>query len=316
MSTIGIFMNLSQTDPEAPDRLNAFMQGLGLSVATPTQYGGGDYKTYAGKAAALSTAGPGGGPPDLYVATCWPTLQALQGVQQNNQPPIVFAGIFDMSQTPANNPNYKNNVTGKISYGTNLVTQWISKLQLIAPGVNQVAVLYEKNDPANRPFPQLAYNAICQNPPAGVTVTGIPIAIPFNATNFENSIKAFAQQYPNNGGLLVMAGTFSASNRQLVVGYVCKYSLPAIYPNRLYVRSGGLISFGSYLADHFYAAGQYARTFLQTKNLPPLDTAQTQNGTCTFETAVNLYTAQVLGAGFYQNATQKIVPTAGLVIGQ
>jgi len=294
------------------------------------QYGGANYGGYAAKAGLLAKSAPGNATPDLYVATCWPTLQALTGVQSPAvppTPPIVFAGIFDMTTGrggPATNPHYGagNNSSGFISHGQNLVVQWLGILQTIAPNVNRVGVIYECNAPGNRPSPNLVLQAITAAAPHGVTVTPIPIPLPFTAASlaaFETSIKTFAT-VDGNGGLIVAAGTAAATIRTQIVGYAFKYALPAIYPNRMYVTSGGLISWGTNLTNQYLSAGKYAATILNKQiPIPRIDATQAGFGANppVFEYGINLNTAAALGANIYANA--KLIAAGanvGLVIGQ
>src|SRR5580704_3648803 len=105
MPIIGMFMSSAKDDAQTLIRKSAFFEGLDtLGVQTPTRHGADafgttpDFSSYDDKASWLSKQSP-----DLYFSTCWPTLQALQKVQDaKNMPPIVFAGIFDLTGDPVN----------------------------------------------------------------------------------------------------------------------------------------------------------------------------------------------------------------------
>jgi putative ABC transport system substrate-binding protein len=46
------------------------------------------------------------------------------------------------------------------------------------------------------------------------------------------------------GGLIVTGGSLTLVHRDLIITMAARHKLPAVYPNRLYVTGGGLISYG------------------------------------------------------------------------
>ena len=53
----------------------------------------------------------------------------------------------------------------------------------------------------------------------------------------ERAIKAFASS--SNAGLVVTSSTLAVVHRELIIGLATHHRLPAIYPSRLFVASGG-----------------------------------------------------------------------------
>jgi len=72
--------------------------------------------------------------------------------------------------------------------------------------------------------------------------------------DIERTIETFARQPA--GGLLVLPDNFINANRELVVAMAEKYRLPALYPFRFFVKSGGLLSYG---VDRPHPQGRQSR---------------------------------------------------------
>ena len=79
--------------------------------------------------------------------------------------------------------------------------------------------------------------------------------------------------------------------RDQVIGLSARHNIAAIFPNREYPHSGGLISFGADIYEHYRIAGTYAGRILKgakPAELPVQDATK-------FELVINLKTAQALG---------------------
>ena len=80
-------------------------------------------------------------------------------------------------------------------------------------------------------------------------------------------------------------------HRDLIIALATKHRLPAIYPYRYFVGSGGLASYGPNLIDQYGRAATYVDRIL--KGEKPAD-LPVQSPT-KYELAVNLKTAKALG---------------------
>jgi len=79
--------------------------------------------------------------------------------------------------------------------------------------------------------------------------------------------------------------------RDQVIGLSARHKIAAIFPNREYPHSGGLISFGADIYEHYRIAGTYTARILKgarPAELPVQDATK-------FELVINLKTAQALG---------------------
>jgi putative ABC transport system substrate-binding protein len=91
--------------------------------------------------------------------------------------------------------------------------------------------------------------------------------------------------------LIVGSDTFFTTQRDRIVALAERHSLPAIYPQALFARAGGLISYGPSLPTAYRLKGQYVGKILG--GMKPVD-LPVQEPT-TLELVVNLRTAKALG---------------------
>ena len=109
-----------------------------------------------------------------------------------------------------------------------------------------------------------------------------------NGTEIERGITSFAAE--PNGGLIVAPHAVTVSNRELIAGLAARYRLPAVYSDRYFAESGGLISFGNNTANLFRRTASYIDLIF--KGAKPAD-LPVQLLT-KFEMVINLKTAKAL----------------------
>ena len=95
----------------------------------------------------------------------------------------------------------------------------------------------------------------------------------------------------SNGGLIVVNTGLPSDKRDLIIGLAARHRLPAIYPNRLMVSQGGLISYGPDPIDPYRHAAGYVDRIL--KGAKPADLPV--QAPTKYEMAINLKTAKALG---------------------
>jgi len=81
------------------------------------------------------------------------------------------------------------------------------------------------------------------------------------ASEIERGIGAFALS--SNAGLIVTANTLADLHRELIISLAARHRLPAVYPFRYYVTSGGLVSYGPDLVDPYRRAAGYVDRILK-----------------------------------------------------
>jgi putative tryptophan/tyrosine transport system substrate-binding protein len=89
-----------------------------------------------------------------------------------------------------------------------------------------------------------------------------------DAGEIERAMTAFAQGA--NGGLIVTGSALSFIHRDLIITLAARHKMPAVYYRRLYVTSGGLISYGPDYVDQYRRAAGYVDRILKGAVWSPL----------------------------------------------
>jgi putative tryptophan/tyrosine transport system substrate-binding protein len=107
--------------------------------------------------------------------------------------------------------------------------------------------------------------------------------------DLETAFAALAQQ--GASALVVAADPLFVNRREKLVELAARQKLPAIYPMRDFVAAGGLMSYGTSLADGYRQVGVYASKILKgalPADLPVLQAVKV-------ELIINNKTANALG---------------------
>jgi len=282
---IGIMMNLAADDPEGQARVAAFLQGLqeagwvvGRNAQIDIRWGMGDPERIRKNVTELLALTP-----DAVFATTFPTVMELQ--QATRAVPIVFAGLFDPVGaglvTSLARPG--GNTTGFASFEYSLSIKWLELLKQVAPRVTRVAVLRDSLTPVG--IGQLA--AIQGVAPSfGVELTPIVVR---DAGEIEPAVAAFARS-PDDG-LIVTIGTLTDAHRDVIGKLAARLRLPAVYPFPFFVRSGGLISYGTDIIDSYRRAASYVDRILKGEKPADLPVQQPTK----IQLAINIKAAKALG---------------------
>jgi putative ABC transport system substrate-binding protein len=91
--------------------------------------------------------------------------------------------------------------------------------------------------------------------------------------------------------LIVVAAPLSIVHRELIITLAARHRLPAVYPLRFFVTSGGLISYGPDTIEPYRRAAGYVDRILKGEKPGDLPVQAPTK----YELVINLKTAKALG---------------------
>jgi putative ABC transport system substrate-binding protein len=101
----------------------------------------------------------------------------------------------------------------------------------------------------------------------------------------------------SDAGLVVMPGTSTAVHRELICALAARFRLPAIYPFRFFIPSGGLLSYGIDSRDLLRGAASYVDRILRGAKPSDLPVQLPTR----FELVINLKAAKAIGLSLPQS---------------
>jgi putative tryptophan/tyrosine transport system substrate-binding protein len=285
MRRVGVLMNTVADDAEGQARLIAFGQGLaelgwtdGRNVRIDIRWGAGDaerFRRYAVELVALA--------PDVILAASGTAVPPL--LQATRTLPIVFAQTMDPvgAGFVASLARPGGNATGFTQIEFGMSGKWLELLKQIAPRVTRAAVIRDPSEPAGMG----QWGAIqALAPSLGVEVSPVDAR---DTDDMERSVTAFVGS--SNGGIVVTGSAATTVHREKIVSLAARHRLPAVYPYRYHITSGGLISYGPDTIEPYRRAASYVDRILKGEKPADLPVQAPTK----YELAINLKTAKALG---------------------
>src|SRR5262249_20378785 len=147
------------------------------------------------------------------------------------------------------------NVTGFGSIEPSILGKMLQTLKEIAPNVAHVSMIYNPDSRLAAPYARAFASA------AGPVDIEPIIAHIHNLGDIERAVAAAAAQ--PNGGIFVPLDVTMITFMHETIATIARHRLPAIYSERVFVTSGGLVSYGTDRVELYYCEGGLEMTLLR-----------------------------------------------------
>jgi len=282
---IGVLMGFAEGDPNAQKLVVAFTETLatlgwrkGDNTSIEVRWGAADPEKMQNLAKELVQLRP-----NVILAQTTPVLRAV--ARETQTIPIIFAVVSDPigGGFAASLTRPGGNVTGFTDAEPEMGGKWVQLLKNIVPSTQHISLLF---NPATAPplkfyLPSIQAAGVSFN----VVITNAPIG---SRAEFEN---VFAAASKLGAGVIIMPDGHNTTHRDVIIALAARYKVPAIYFNRYFVQSGGLIGYGDDYAELFRQSARYVDRVLRGENPGELPIQLPAK----FELALNLKTAEALG---------------------
>ena len=164
-----------------------------------------------------------------------------------------------------------------------VIGKMLQTLKEIAPYVARVSMIYNPDNPVGAFFARSFASAAG---PLGVEPI---IAHVHGLADIERAVAAAVAQ--PNGGIFVPPDLTIRALAEQTVAAIARHRLPAVYSERVFVTSGGLVYYGTDRIDLFRRSGSYVDRILRGEKAGDLPYQQPTK----YDLVINLKTAKALG---------------------
>jgi putative ABC transport system substrate-binding protein len=218
---------------------------------------------------------------DLILARGTPATNAVQNA--TGTIPVVMVTMGGPGAIVASFSRPSGNITGVITFSTELSAKRVEILKELVPGLSRVGLLHNMGNPAVPPEweeTKMAARSL------GLQVEILDVR---SEGDLRRAFELIVQQHID--GLVVGADGLTQMYQQTIVDWVAGNRVPAIFPAREFVEAGGLIAYGvNYPELYFQLASFVDKLFRGTKptELPVQQPTK-------FKLVINARTAKTLG---------------------
>ncbi len=216
---------------------------------------------------------PGSGPAVLAARAATATIPI---VFSNAGDPVRLGYVASLSRPGGN-------VTGVTDFGNELSAKRLELIKLLVPAASRIGILITRN------YPAIAREIANAREAASVLSLEIAESVVGNQQEIDAAFAAFAEQRVDS--VCITPSPLFVSQREQIVALAARYRLPAVYPFVQFPQIGGLMSYGTSLAERSYQAGVYTGLILKGANPADLPVRRLSR----FELVLNMSTARTLG---------------------
>jgi putative ABC transport system substrate-binding protein len=214
------------------------------------------------------------GPPAVLAAKA--ATASIPIVFVTGADPLKFGFVSSFSRP-------SGNITGIWMVTTVLAEKRLQLVHDLLPKAELVALLVNPTSPVAEPQVRDAQAA------ARALGLKLNIVTAVTESDFDQVFATLAAQRAD--ALFVSADPFFSSRREHFVALAARHTIPTIYEFREFVEAGGLMSYGTVLADGYYRGGLYVGRILKGAKPSELPVEQMNK----LELVINLKTAKTLG---------------------
>jgi putative ABC transport system substrate-binding protein len=279
---------LGNTSPEAvADRTRGFRQGLkdagfveGENVRIEYRWAEGQFDQLPALVADLVRRQV------TVIAATGGTSAGLAAKASSTTVPIVFVVAEDPVRLGlvASLARPGGNLTGVNFFSSELVAKRLELLRELVPAAARVAVLVNPQSAANT-------EATLRDVESAGRAMNLKIEIVRAETRQEIDTGFATLVHERPDAIYVGNDGFFTSRRAQLIGLAARHAIPATYSAREFPQIGGLMSYGTNIADAYRQAGVYTGRIL--KGAKPADMPVVQE--TKFELVINHQTARLLG---------------------
>jgi putative ABC transport system substrate-binding protein len=283
---IGVLLGRDENDPEGKTIVSAFAQALadlgwtdGRNVLMDVRGGRGDINRTRALAQELV-----GLRPDIIVTGGLPATVAVR--RETPTIPIVFMNVGDpvAGGIVARLDRPSGNTTGFAVLESSLGGKWLQLLSEIAPGLKRAAVMFSPDTAPDASRFMTSLETAAQSLKIALIVAPV-----HSEVEVEAAVVALGRE-PGRG-LVVIPGGFFNVHRASIISAAARNNVPAVYSGPLFVRDGGLLSYGANQVDRLRLVATYVNRILRGAKPAELPVQLPTK----FEMVVNLKTAKALG---------------------
>jgi ABC-type uncharacterized transport system substrate-binding protein len=282
---IGVLMAFAESDPATQEYVSSFKRGLsdagwveGRNLAIEYRWNVVDAvraKTYAAELSQLQL--------DAILAVGGASMTALHAL--NGTTPIVFVLITD----PIAQGFVKSlarpggNITGFTTLELTMGGKWLEVLRELQPGLSRVSVIFA---------PEVnSYADLLIKPMQAMETSTKIVIVPAPIRNESDIDTVIREMHRASDAFVVLQDAYTVAKRRIIIDRGNQAGICGIFPTPLFVRDGGLISYGPDLGDQFARAASYIDRILRGAPAGDLPVQQPVK----FKLVINFKTSKALG---------------------
>jgi putative ABC transport system substrate-binding protein len=193
---------------------------------------------------------------DLILARGTPATTAVQNA--TGTIPVVMVTMGGPGAIVASFAHPSSNITGVITFSTELTAKRVEILKELVPRLSRVGLLHNMGNPAVPPEWEETRTAARS---LGLQADILDVR---SEGDLRRVFELIVQQHID--GLVVGADGLTQMYQQMIVEWVARNRVPAIFPTREFVEAGGLIAYAVNYPDlYFHLASFVDKIFKGTK---------------------------------------------------